>query len=104
MKTEALDLREMEFSSNGLSEIFSALTALVSGVYGGIRIGKSKQVEEIKELITQYKDANEFTKEEAAELRIGIKESRAHNEKCENDLRCVRRELDDLKKIVCDKL
>lgn len=78
-RNDTLVLPSMEFSTTGVTEIIAAVTALVGGVFGGLKIGKSKQVEEIKELITQYKDANEFTKEEAAELRLGIKELREEN-------------------------
>lgn len=63
---------------NGLAEIASGIVGVVGGVFGGIRLGKSRQLEEIKEMIEVYKEAHNFTKEEAAELRIGIKASRDH--------------------------
>ena len=46
----------------GIAAILTAIGGLGSGVWGGIRLGKSQQLEEVKGLITQYKEANEFTK------------------------------------------
>lgn len=89
---------------NGLAEIASGIVGVVGGVFGGIRLGKSRQLEEIKEMIEVYKEAHNFTKEEAAELRIGIKASRDHNEKCEKELLTVKNELAEFKGFVKAKL
>jgi hypothetical protein len=88
----------MEF--NGLTEVVAAIVSGTGGVFGGLKLGRSKQITELKEVVQVYVDAHNFTKAEAEDLRKGIEESRAHNEKCESDLKCVREELDVVKKVV----
>lgn len=88
----------------GMGEALSALGGVIGGVFGGMRIGRSKQLDEIRETIEVYKDAHNFTKDEAEDLRKGIKESREHNEKCEKELASVKTELAEFKGFVKAKL
>ena len=90
----------MAIDANGLSETVAAIISGVGGIFGGMKLGRSKQITELKEVVQVYVDAHNFTKAEAEDLRKGIEESRAHNEKCESDLKCVREELDVVKKVV----
>jgi hypothetical protein len=88
----------MEF--NGLTEVVAAIISGTGGVFGGLKLGRSKQIEELKEVVSVYVEAHNFTKAEAADLRKGIEESREHNKKCEEDLQCVREELAEVKGVV----
>jgi hypothetical protein len=93
-------VKEMALDANGLTEAIAALISGVGGVFGGIKLGRSKQIEELKEVVSVYVDAHNFTKAEAEDLRKGIEESREHNKKCEDELQCVREELNVVKKVV----
>lgn len=90
----------MAIDANGLSEAIAAIISGASGIFGGMKLGRSKQITELKEVVQVYVDAHNFTKTEAEDLRKGIEESREHNKKCEHELACVREELDVVKKVV----
>jgi len=90
----------MAIDANGLSEAIAAIISGASGIFGGMKLGRSKQITELKEVVQVYVDAHNFTKTEAEDLRKGIEESREHNKKCESELACVREELDVVKKVV----
>ena len=82
-----------------ISAIITAIGGLGTGWFGGFKIGKSQQVEEIKELITQYKDANEFTKNEIQEVKEALSETKAMHRECEegrNELACRISELEQI--------
>jgi len=90
----------MALEFNGLTEVVAAIVSGTGGVFGGLKLGRSKQIEELKEVVSVYVEAHKFTKAEADDLRRGIQESREHNKKCEEELQCVREELAEVKGVV----
>jgi len=76
--------------------ILSAIGGISTGIFSGIKIGRSKQVEEIKELITQYKDANEFTKNEVLNVKAVLHETRQMHKECEEGRMVLEKRVDEL--------
>jgi hypothetical protein len=69
--------------AEGIGAIITAIGGLAGGAWGGIRLGKNQQLEEVKGLITQYKEANEFTKGEMADIKESLSETRQLHRECE---------------------
>ena len=90
----------MTLDANGLTEAIAAIVSGIGGVFGGMKLGRSQQIDELKKVVSVYVDAHNFTKAEAEDLRKGIEESREHNRKCETELECVRQELEEVKRVV----
>jgi hypothetical protein len=82
--------------ATALAGILSAIGGISTGIFSGIRIGKSKQIEEIKELITQYKDANDFTKNEVLEVKSALVETRQMHKECEEGRAILACRVDEL--------
>jgi hypothetical protein len=80
----------------GIAAILTAIGGLGSGVWGGIRMGKSQQLEEVKGLITQYKEANEFTKGEMADIKESLSETRQLHRECEDGRKGLEVKVDGL--------
>ena len=79
-----------------LAGILSAIGGISTGIFSGIKIGKSKQIEEIKELITQYKEANDFTKKEVLEVKLALSETRLKHKECEEGRILLEGRIDEL--------
>jgi hypothetical protein len=82
--------------AEGIGAIITAIGGLGSGVWGGIRMGKSQQLEEVKGLITQYKEANEFTKGEMADIKESLSETRQLHRECEDGRKDLEVKVDGL--------
>jgi hypothetical protein len=82
--------------AEGIAAILTAIGGLGSGVWGGIRLGKSQQLEEVKGLITQYKEANEFTKGEMADIKESLSETRQLHRECEDGRKGLEVKVDGL--------
>ncbi len=80
----------------GIAAILTAIGGLGSGVWGGIRLGKNQQLEEVKGLITQYKEANEFTKGEMADIKESLSETRQLHRECEDGRKDLEVKVDGL--------
>jgi uncharacterized protein HemX len=85
-----------EMEAPDIAAIITAVGGLAGGLFGGIKIGKSRQVEEIKELINQYKDANEFTKSEVLDVKNVLNETRQMHQECEDGRRALACRVDEL--------
>jgi hypothetical protein len=81
----------------GIAAILTAIGGLGSGVWGGIRLGKNQQLEEVKGLITQYKEANEFTKGEMADIKESLSETRQLHRECEEGRKGLEVKVDGLR-------
>lgn len=81
----------------GIAAILTAIGGLGSGVWGGIRLGKNQQLEEVKGLITQYKEANEFTKGEMADIKESLSETRQLHKECEEGRKGLEVKVDGLR-------
>ena len=82
--------------AEGIGVIITAIGGLASGAWGGIRLGKSQQLEEVKGLITQYKEANEFTKGEMADIKESLSETRQLHKECEEGRKGLEVKVDGL--------
>jgi hypothetical protein len=82
--------------AEGIGAIITAIGGLASGAWGGIRLGKSQQLEEVKGLITQYKEANEFTKGEMADIKESLSETRQLHRECEEGRKGLEVKVDGL--------
>jgi len=89
---------ELHKTMNGV-EMAGLLTAIagtaagVGGFFGGLKIGQSKQIEAVLRAAEVFEKSYNFTRAEADELREGLMQSKAHQEKCESDLCEVKTEL-----------
>jgi hypothetical protein len=59
-------------------------------------LGKNQQLEEVKGLITQYKEANEFTKGEMADIKESLSETRQLHRECEEGRKGLEVKVDGL--------
>jgi hypothetical protein len=66
-----------------IAAIITAIGGLATGIFGGIKFGRNQQIEEVKSLIVQYKDANEFTKKEILDVKVVLAETRDMHKECE---------------------
>ena len=82
--------------AEGLGAIITAIGGLAGGAWGGIRLGKNQQLEEVKGLITQYKEANEFTKGEMADIKESLSETRQLHRECEEGRKGLEVKVDGL--------
>ena len=82
--------------AEGIGAILTAIGGLAGGVFGGIRLGKNQQLEEVKGLITQYKEANEFTKGEMADIKESLSETRQLHRECEDGRKGLEVKVDGL--------
>ncbi len=80
----------------GIGAIITAIGGLAGGAWGGIRLGKNQQLEEVKGLITQYKEANEFTKGEMADIKESLSETRQLHRECEDGRKGLEVKVDGL--------
>lgn len=88
----------METSAPELAAIITAVGGLATGVFGGIKFGRNQQVEEIKTLIAQYKEANDFTKQEILDVKGVLHETRAMHKECEDGRDKLACRVDELEK------
>lgn len=84
--------------AEGIGAILTAIGGLAGGVFGGIRLGKNQQLEEVKGLITQYKEANEFTKGEMSDIKESLAETRKMHQDCEDGRNALACEIKEYKK------
>jgi hypothetical protein len=82
--------------AEGIGAIITAIGGLAGGAWGGIRLGKNQQLEEVKGLITQYKEANEFTKGEMADIKESLSETRQLHRECEEGRKGLEVKVDGL--------
>ena len=82
--------------AEGIAAILTAIGGLAGGAWGGIRLGKNQQLEEVKGLITQYKEANEFTKGEMADIKESLSETRQLHRECEDGRKGLEVKVDGL--------
>ena len=82
--------------AEGIGAIITAIGGLAGGAWGGIRLGKNQQLEEVKGLITQYKEANEFTKGEMADIKESLSETRQLHRECEDGRKGLEVKVDGL--------
>jgi hypothetical protein len=82
--------------AEGIGAIITAIGGLAGGAWGGIRLGKNQQLEEVKGLITQYKEANEFTKGEMLDIKESLSETRQLHRECEEGRKGLEVKVDGL--------
>ena len=82
--------------AEGIGAIITAIGGLAGGAWTGIRLGKNQQLEEVKGLITQYKEANEFTKGEMADIKESLSETRQLHRECEEGRKGLEVKVDGL--------
>jgi hypothetical protein len=99
-KVQPTKTNEMEhfkaMEAEGIGAIITAIGGLAGGAWGGIRLGKNQQLEEVKGLITQYKEANEFTKGEMADIKESLSETRQLHRECEDGRKGLEVKVDGL--------
>jgi hypothetical protein len=83
-----------------IAAIITAIGGLATGVFGGIKFGRNQQIEEVKALIVQYKDANEFTKKEILDVKVVLAETRNLHKECEEGRNVLACRVDELEKLV----
>ena len=83
-----------------IAAIITAIGGLATGVFGGIKFGRNQQIEEVKSLIVQYKDANEFTKKEILDVKVIFAETRNLHKECEEGRNVLACRVDELEKLV----
>ena len=82
--------------AEGIGAILTAIGGLAGGVFGGIRLGKNQQLEEVKGLITEYQEAHRITKEDLVDIRAQLDKSKEAEEKCFQQHREAIRRIDEL--------
>jgi hypothetical protein len=82
--------------AEGIGAILTAIGGLAGGVFGGIRLGKNQQLEEVKGLITEYQEAHKITKEDLVDIREQLDKSKAAEELCFQQHREAIRRIDEL--------
>lgn len=87
-----------------IAAIITAIGGLGTGWFGGLKIGRSQQVEEVKALITQYKDANEFTKNEILDVKTILTETRNMHHECEESKKEMTYKFNELERVVHDMI
>ena len=90
-----METKAMEGES--IAAILTAIGGITTGAWGGLRIGKSRQVEEVKELITSYKEANEFNKTELVGIKAILTETRQMHKECEDGRNALECQIDELR-------
>lgn len=93
---------EMETSAPEIAAIITAVGGLATGVFGGIKFGRNQQVDEIKTLIAQYKEANDFTKQEILDVKGVLHETREMHKECEEGRNKLACRVDELEKAMHD--
>jgi uncharacterized protein HemX len=91
-----------EMEAPEIAAIITAIGGLGTGWFGGLKIGRSQQVEEVKALITQYKDANEFTKQEVMDVKGILSETRNMHHECEESKQKLTDKVNELERVVHD--
>lgn len=86
----------MESSAPEIAAIITAVGGLATGIFGGIKFGRNQQVEEIKSLIGQYKEANDFTKQEIIDVKTVLSETRDMHKECEEGRKELACRVDEL--------
>jgi hypothetical protein len=82
--------------AEGIGAILTAIGGLAGGVFGGIRLGKNQQLEEVKVLITEYQEAHKITKDDLVDIREQLDKSKAAEELCFQQHREAIRRIDEL--------
>lgn len=85
-----------------IAAIITAVGGLGTGLFSGLKIGRSQQVEEIKTLINQYKDANEFTKSELCDMKEMLTETRVMHIECEKSKKVITDKVNELERVIHD--
>jgi len=91
----------MNPSAPEIAAIITAVGGLATGVFGGIKFGRNQQVEEIKTLIAQYKEANDFTKQEVTDVKAILEDTRKMHQECEEGRKELACRVDKLEKKMC---
>jgi len=87
-------------SAPEIAAIITAVGGLATGIFGGIKFGRNQQVEEVMALIVQYKDANEFNKNEILDVKKVLNETREMHRECEEGRNLLACRVDELEKLV----
>jgi uncharacterized protein HemX len=87
---------EAKMEPSDFAALLTAIGGLGTGIFGGIKLAGSRQVEEVKALITQYKDANEFNKKEVLDVKLVLAETRKMHKECEERSTLQERRIDEL--------
>ena len=82
--------------AEGIGAIITAIGGLAGGVFGGIRIGKNQQLEEVRMLLGEYQEAHKLTKEDLADIRAELERSKKAEEMCFQQHREAMHRIDEL--------
>lgn len=93
---------QMETNAPELAAIITAVGGLATGIFGGIKFGRNQQVEEIKTLIEQYKQANDFTKQEVIDVKGILEDTRKMHKDCEEGRDKLACRVDELERSMHD--
>lgn len=79
-----------------LTTLFTALGGLAGGALGGFRFGKNQQLEEVKGLLQEYREANELKQADLVDIRGQLDKSKEAEEKCFQQHRIAMARIDEL--------
>jgi hypothetical protein len=86
--------------AEGLGAILTAIGGLAGGVFGGIRLGKNQQLEEVKGLINEYQEIHRINKEDLADIRLELGHSKKAEELCFQQHREAMHRIDELDRYI----
>jgi hypothetical protein len=72
----------------------------IGGFIGGLKAGRSKQLDEILKAATIFEKSYNLSKDEASELKEGLAAAKLHQKVCEDELCTVKQELSIVHEIV----
>jgi hypothetical protein len=82
--------------AEGIGAILTAIGGLAGGVFGGIRLGKNQQLEEVKGLINEYQEIHRINKDDLADIRLELDRSKKAEELCFQQHREAMHRIDEL--------
>jgi hypothetical protein len=82
--------------AEGIAGILAGISGLVTGGFGGIKWVKSKQLEDVKGLLQNYRDAVELKQADIVDIRAQLDKSKAAEEKCFEQHRHAMHRIDEL--------
>jgi hypothetical protein len=86
--------------AEGIGAILTAIGGLATGVFGGIRLGKSQQLEEVKGLINEYQEIHKINKDDLTDIRAQLEKSKTAEEQCFQQHRTAMGRIDELDRCI----
>jgi hypothetical protein len=86
--------------AEGIAGILAGISGLVTGGFGGIKWVKSRQLEEVKTLITEYQEIHKISKADIADIKSDLEKSKAAEELCFQQHRAAMSRIDELDRCI----